>query len=170
MGRLFPQTINSQKDLGFLLPKPGCLFRMQPPGNPVSTFALLRSGNTQSRSDKGDINWSALLGKILTNEQARPSFPVGDPAHFPSQFAFGTDDNHNWQGRSDERIKLAVMTALHWDLAVPRDRVQVSVHRRWVTLPGRVSRDYERGRAEADALMCSGVAGVSNRVICEAGN
>ncbi len=33
----------------------------------------------------------------------------------------------NWQGRSDERIKLAVMTALHWDLAVPRDRVQVSV-------------------------------------------
>jgi len=96
--------------------------------------------------------------------------PIGDPAHFPSQFEFGTDDNHNWQGRSDERIKLAVMTALHWDLAVPRDRVQVSVHRGWVTLTGRVSGDYERERAEADALMCSGVAGVSNRVICEAGN
>ena len=96
--------------------------------------------------------------------------PVGDPVHFPSQFEFGTDDNHNWQGRSDERIKLAVMTALHWDLAVPRDRVQVSVSGGWVTLTGRVSRDYERGRAEADALMCSGVAGVSNRVICEVGN
>jgi osmotically-inducible protein OsmY len=88
----------------------------------------------------------------------------------PSQFEFGTDDNHNRQGRSDERIKLAVMTALHWDLAVPRDRVQVSVSGGWVTLTGRVSRDYERGRAEADALMCSGVAGVSNRVICEVGN
>ena len=62
------------------------------------------------------------------------------------------------------------MTALHWDLAVPRDRVQVSVSGGWVTLTGRVSRDYERGRAEADALMWSGVAGVSNRVICEVGN
>ena len=94
--------------------------------------------------------------------------PVGGPAGFPSQFEFGTDDH--WQGRSDERIKLAVMTALHWDLAVPRDRVQVSVAGGWVTLTGRVSGDYERERAEADALMCSGVAGVSNRVICEVGN
>ena len=111
-----------------------------------------------------------MLGKILTNEQARPLFPVGDQAQFPSQFEFGTDDKHNWQGRSDERVKLAVMTALHWDLAVPRDRVQVSVHRGWVTLTGGVTRDYEKSRAEADALMCSGVAGVSNRLTCEAGN
>jgi osmotically-inducible protein OsmY len=96
--------------------------------------------------------------------------PIGDTAHFSSQFEFGADDKHNWQGRSDERIRLAVMTALHWDLAVPRDRVQVSVSRGWVTLTGRVSRDYERRRAEADALMCSGVAGVSNRLICEEGN
>ena len=96
--------------------------------------------------------------------------PIGDPVHFLSQFEFGTDDNHNWQGRSDERIKLAVMTALHWDLAVPRDRVQVSVSRGWVTLTGRVMREYEKERAEADALKCSGVAGVSNRVICEPGD
>jgi osmotically-inducible protein OsmY len=59
-------------------------------------------------------------------------------SHFPPQFEFGADDKHNWEERKDERIKLAVMTALHWDLAVPRDRVQVSVHRRWVTLTGRV--------------------------------
>ena len=43
------------------------------------------------------------------------------------------------------------MTALHWDLAVPRDRVQVSVSRGWVTLTGRVTREYEKARAEADA-------------------
>jgi osmotically-inducible protein OsmY len=95
---------------------------------------------------------------------------IGDPAHFSTRFEFGADNKHNWEGRNDERIKLAVMTALHWDLAIPRDRVQVSVSRGWVTLTGRVTRDYERARAEADALMCSGVAGVSNRVICEAGN
>jgi osmotically-inducible protein OsmY len=93
--------------------------------------------------------------------------PVGGPAPLAAQFEFGTDDKHNWQGRSDERIKLAVMTALHWDLAVPRDRVQVSVARGWATLTGRVTRDYEKSRAEADALMCSGVVGVINRLRCE---
>ena len=69
---------------------------------------------------------------------ARAGTPVGDPAPFPAQFEFGAGDNHNWRGRSDERIKLAVMTALHWDLAVLRDRVQVSVSGGWVTLTGRV--------------------------------
>ena len=91
---------------------------------------------------------------------------VGDPAPFPAQFEFGAD-RRNWQGRSDERIKLAVMTALHWDLAVPRDRVQVGVDRGWVTLTGHVKRDYERSRAEADARMIPGVAGVTNLLSCE---
>jgi osmotically-inducible protein OsmY len=96
--------------------------------------------------------------------------PVGGPPQVPSQFAFGTDDKHNWQGRSDERIKLAVMTALHWDLAVPRDRVAVNVSRGWVILIGRVAREYEKARAEADARMTAGVAGVINRLTCEDGN
>jgi osmotically-inducible protein OsmY len=93
--------------------------------------------------------------------------PVGRPAYPPSQFEFGAGDKHNWQGRSDERIKLAVMTALHWDLAVPRDRVQVSVDGGWVTLTGRVVRAYEKARAEADARMIAGVVGVTNRLSCE---
>jgi osmotically-inducible protein OsmY len=98
--------------------------------------------------------------------------PVGGAAHFPSQFEFGAgaDPKYNWQGRSDERIKLAVMTALHWDLAVPRDRVQVSVSRGRVTLTGRVAREYEKERAEADARMTAGVAVVVNHLTCEAGN
>jgi hypothetical protein len=91
--------------------------------------------------------------------------PVGAPAgDFPSQFEFGTDDRHNWQGRIDERVKLAVMTALHWDLAVPRDRVQVRVVGGWVTLSGRVVREYEKARAEAVARMAAGVAGVTNQL------
>jgi osmotically-inducible protein OsmY len=93
----------------------------------------------------------------------------GGPAHFPSEFGLGTDAKHVWQG-SDERIKLAVMTALHWDLAVPRDRVLVNVSRGWVILIGEVTREYEKARAEADARMTSGVAGVINRLTCEAGN
>jgi osmotically-inducible protein OsmY len=96
--------------------------------------------------------------------------PDGAPSRFPSESEFGTEDKHNWQGRSDERIKLAVMTALHWDLAVPRDRLQVSVSRGWVILIGRVTREYEKARAEADARATAGVAGVINRLTCEAGD
>jgi osmotically-inducible protein OsmY len=67
----------------------------------------------------------------------------------------------------DDRIKCAVMTALQWDLAVPRDRVHVSVDRGWVTLKGKVNREYEKSCAEADARMTSGVAGVTNEIIFE---
>jgi osmotically-inducible protein OsmY len=111
-----------------------------------------------------------MSGEESNGLASRSEVAVGGPAPFPTQFEFGADDRHNWQGRSDERIKLAVMTALHWDLAVPRDRVQVSVDRGWVTLTGQVKRDYERSRAEADARTVPGVAGVTNRLSCEADN
>jgi osmotically-inducible protein OsmY len=90
--------------------------------------------------------------------------PIAGSAHPPAQFQLGADNNQTGQGRSDEQIKLAVMTALHWDLAVPRDRVQVRVDHGRVTLTGQVARDYEKARAEADALMVPGVAGVTNSI------
>ena len=96
--------------------------------------------------------------------------PVGRPAGVPLQSEVGADGKHNWQGRSDERIKLAVMTALHWDLAVPRDRVQVGVDRGTVTLTGRVLRAYEKSRAETAARMTPGVAGVTNKITCPSGD
>ena len=111
-----------------------------------------------------------VFGEDSYERASEAIVPVGDPAHVSSQFEFGADDKHNWQGRSDERIKLAVMTALHWDLAVPRDCVQVNVSRGWVILIGRVMREYEKARAEADARATAGVAGVINRLTCEAGD
>ena len=101
---------------------------------------------------------------------SRSDVAVGRLPHPLSQFEFGAADKHNWEGRSDERIKLAVMTTLHWDLAVPRDRVQVSVDRAWVTLTGQVLRAYEKSRAEADALMTPGVAGVTNEITFSPGD
>ena len=111
-----------------------------------------------------------VSGEDSYERASEATVPLGEAAYFPSQFQFGTDDKHNWEGRSDERMKLAIMTALHWDLAVPRDRVRVSISRGWVTLTGRVTREYEKDRAEADARMTAGVAGVVNRLTCEAGN
>jgi osmotically-inducible protein OsmY len=106
----------------------------------------------------------SMSGEESFEHVSASNAPIGGPAHVPSQFELVTDDKHNWQGRSDEKIKLAIMTALHWDLAVPRGRVRVSVDHRRVTLTGRVAREYEKSRAEADALMVSGVAGVTNRI------
>ncbi len=109
-----------------------------------------------------------MSGAGSYDDTSGANVPVPGPAPSSSPFDLATDDKHNWEGRSDERIKIAVMTALHWDLAVPRDRVQVSVSGGWVTLTGQVGRDYESARAEADARMAPGVAGVTNRLSFEA--
>ncbi len=111
-----------------------------------------------------------ISGEDSYEGESRSNVPIDHPTHPSSQFEFGADAEHVWRGRGDERIKLAVMTALHWDLAVPRDRVQVSVDRGRVTLTGRVARNYQKSRAEADALMVPGVTGLTNSLSCESEN
>jgi osmotically-inducible protein OsmY len=72
-----------------------------------------------------------------------------------------------FQKQRDEQVQLAVTTALHWDLAVPRHRVVVRVVRGWVTLSGRVDLEYQKSCAEADAQLTPGVVGVTNEIECE---
>jgi osmotically-inducible protein OsmY len=108
-----------------------------------------------------------ISGKGAFERASATNVPDGPPADQSTQFEFLVEDKSNGEGRSDDRIKLAVMTALHWDLAVPRNRVQVNVNRGWVTLTGQVRRDYEKSRAEADARMTRGVAGVTNEIDCD---
>src|ERR1700722_18990036 len=100
-----------------------------------------------------------MFGKESFERVSVSNVPIGGPADSPARFELGANDTHDGQGRSEARIKLAVMTALRWHLALPRNRVQVSVDRGQVTLPGRVARDYEKTRAEADALGVPGVGG-----------
>ena len=79
-----------------------------------------------------------------------------------------TDERHDrFQHQRDEQIRLAVTTALHWDLAVPRHRVTVRVDRGWVTLAGRVELAYQKSCAEADARSTLGVVGITNEIECE---
>ena len=59
------------------------------------------------------------------------------------------------------------MTALHWDLAVPRN-YRGDLKGGWVTLTGQVRRAHQKSRSEADALMTPGVVGVTNEIDCEA--
>jgi len=103
--------------------------------------------------------------EVLEERGSASNVPVRDPATQSLRFELSGEEKQKWGQWSDNQIKLAVLTALHWDLAVPRDRVQVSVDRGWVTLSGQVGREYERSSAEADARTTRGVTGVTNTIM-----
>ena len=63
-----------------------------------------------------------------------------------------------------EDMRMRVLNALHWDLAVPRDRLNVDVENGWVTVSGLVDLPYQRSCAESDAKSVPGVVGVTNRI------
>ena len=67
-----------------------------------------------------------------------------------------------WMQREDVRVR--VLNALYWDLAVPRHRLNVDVENGWVTVSGLVDLPYQRTCAESDAKSVPGVVGVTNRI------
>jgi osmotically-inducible protein OsmY len=64
-----------------------------------------------------------------------------------------------------EDTRVRVLNALFWDLAVPRDRLNVDVENGWVTVSGMVDLPDQKACAESDARGVSGVIGVTN-LIC----
>jgi len=75
--------------------------------------------------------------------------------------------DHRQKLSRDGQIRLEVMEALHWDLAIPAQRVTVEVEEGWVVLRGRVRRSYSRHRAEWAARGAQSVVGVTNEIIVE---
>ncbi len=67
-----------------------------------------------------------------------------------------------WMQSEDVRVR--VLNALYWDLAVPRHRLNVDVEDGWVTVSGMVDLPYQRTCAESDARSVPGVAGVTNLI------
>jgi osmotically-inducible protein OsmY len=63
-----------------------------------------------------------------------------------------------------EDVRLRVLNALYWDLAVPRDRLNVDIANGWVTVSGMVDLAYQRACAESDARSVPGVVGVTNLI------
>lgn len=57
-----------------------------------------------------------------------------------------------------------VANALHWNLAIPRNRIDVRVEGNRVTLRGVVERTFEKSCAEALAQHVPGVVGVRNEI------
>jgi len=67
------------------------------------------------------------------------------------------------QSHSDD-VRMRVLNALHWDFAVPRDRLKVDVEDGRVTLSGIVDLPYQRSCAEFDVRNVPGVLGVVNQI------
>ncbi len=61
-------------------------------------------------------------------------------------------------------VRMRVLNALHWDLAVPRNRLAIEVDDGRVTLSGIVDQPYQRACAESDARNVPGVVGVINQI------
>jgi len=61
-------------------------------------------------------------------------------------------------------VQTRVLNALHWDLAVPRNRLRVEVEDGRVTLSGVVDLPYQRACAEFDVRNVPGVVRVINHI------
>lgn len=64
----------------------------------------------------------------------------------------------------DDEIAARAMRLLHWDVAVPADRVTIKVEHGIVTLEGTVDWRFQRAEAEYDVRKLSGVRGVVNAI------
>jgi osmotically-inducible protein OsmY len=63
------------------------------------------------------------------------------------------------------RIQQGVLNELHFDLAVPRDRLTVRFVNGYVILSGEVEWPYQKSCAEADARRVPGVSVVINDIV-----
>ena len=71
---------------------------------------------------------------------------------------------HGDQEQATLDLHARVANALHWNLAIPRNRIDVRVEGDRVTLRGVVERAFEKSCAEALAQHVPGVVGVRNEI------
>jgi len=70
--------------------------------------------------------------------------------------------------RDDADIARAVVNALEWNVAVPKEKIDVLVSKGWVTLEGSVDWYYQKREAEEAVRVLSGVRGVTNKIVVAA--
>ena len=66
--------------------------------------------------------------------------------------------------RSDADIAQSVLSGLRFNVAVPPNRVQVTVEKGWVTLEGELEWQYQRNAAENAVRCLMGVKGVTDSI------
>lgn len=66
--------------------------------------------------------------------------------------------------RTDPEIASAAVNALKWNMAVPDERIKVTVEKGWVTLEGTVDWNYQRNAADRAIHLLTGVRAVKNLI------
>jgi osmotically-inducible protein OsmY len=66
--------------------------------------------------------------------------------------------------RTDSDIARAAENALKWDVAVPDDRIKVTVENGYITLEGEVDWQFQKSTAEGSVRYLKGVKGVTNQI------
>ena len=66
--------------------------------------------------------------------------------------------------RSDADIAQSVLNGLCFNVAVPSNRIQVTVEKGWVILEGQVEWQYQKSAAEGEVKYLMGVRGVTNNI------
>ncbi len=66
--------------------------------------------------------------------------------------------------RTDPEIAADVARALELDIAVPKDKIKVTISKSWVILEGEVEWQYQKNDAEQVARRQAGVKGVTNLI------
>ena len=103
-----------------------------------------------------------MLTSVKRLGSARDIKIVGRRKVYKNSRFLGRGEVKMWIQREDVRVR--VLNALYWDLAVPRDRLNVDVENGWVTVSGMVDLPYQRSCAEFDAKSVPGVVGVTNLI------
>jgi osmotically-inducible protein OsmY len=66
---------------------------------------------------------------------------------------------------SDAEMARRILDLFAWDVAIPNDKITVTVEKGWVTLTGAVDWNYQKDAARKLAGRITGVIGVSNQII-----
>ncbi len=65
---------------------------------------------------------------------------------------------------SDDEIARRAADMLDWDVAIPKNRIQILVRDGQVTLSGQVNWQFQRSAAETSVRMLAGISGVTNNI------
>lgn len=68
---------------------------------------------------------------------------------------------------SDEVIAARCLDVIHWNAAIPEERIQVKVQHGWVTLEGEVDWQYQREAAQNAVRKLAGVIGIDNMLMLQ---
>ncbi|MCH4559148.1 BON domain-containing protein [Mesorhizobium jarvisii] len=68
------------------------------------------------------------------------------------------------KGTADDEIAKHAVDAVTWNVAVPRDKVQVKVQDGWITLTGKLEWQYQKNAAAEAVRGLAGVVGVANQI------